>query len=410
MNTFDQEVSKMSGHKLSGFYSGHKICGFTKNEMRNMLFFFENIEAFGYKIQKMHGLGYILGDFGPQNICHLVANQITKAEVGPLPLIRLGAQITHPKEGDDVNFWFTSVNYDNSGTASVKDDLEAICYLLIYCINETLPWCSEHGQIMSPMGQSTREIKAICNTNELCYGLPSKVFRYLKYVKSLKSNAEPDYSKCWELLAEQFQSISFRNFLSTSGACKMKMPDDPEASKSKECISYSSDKSLNPLCGKIVSLKNKQIMNSSTNNDCNLINRSKLMDGNKARRRYKRRKVSKKISSAPLNKLGPNPIAPRELIGSSIYQVPSKNSRCISRHSGSISQDKRQKARRYGSSKPQLKNMKIFSVVSRCKSKHQSNSEILDEIDDLTILSAECVTVRRVNVLNPHSSVFKRFC
>ncbi|CAI2370781.1 unnamed protein product [Moneuplotes crassus] len=399
----------MSGHKLSGFYSGHKICGFTKNEMRNVLFFFENIEAFGYKIQKMHGLGYILGDFGPQNVCHLVANRITKTGVGPLPLIRLGAQITHPKGENDENFWFTSVNYDNSGIASVKDDLEAICYLLIYCINETLPWCSEHGQTMFPMSQSAKEIKAICITNELCYGLPSKIFRYLKYVKSLKPNTEPDYSKCWELLTEQFQSISFRNFLSTSGVWKMKMSDYPEVSKSKEFISYSSDKSLNPLCGKIISLKNKQNMNSSVNNECNLISKSKRVDGNKARRRYQGRKLSNKISSVPLNKLGPNPIAPRELIGSSIYQVPSKNSRCVSRHSGSISQDRRQKARRYGSSKPQLKNMKIFSVVSRCQSKHQSNSEILDEIDDLTILSAECVTARRVKVLNPHSSVFKRF-
>mmetsp|Transcript_7992 Transcript_7992/g.7559 ORF Transcript_7992/g.7559 Transcript_7992/m.7559 type:complete len:114 (+) Transcript_7992:97-438(+) len=89
------------------------------------------------------------------------------------------------------------------------------------------------------------------------------------------------------------------------------------------------------------------------------------------------------------NNLGKSPIAPKELIGLSIYQVSSKNPREFSKMSGSMSHEWKNKSLRYGiGSRLQLKDLRISSVISR-RSKCQSINGKVEDIDDLTALSAE---------------------
>ena len=88
---------------------------------------------------------------------------------------------------------FSSVNSMRGAELSRRDDLESIGYMLIYLVNDGLPWSSyEKGQISERFGKIF-SLKANIKNEELCKGFPSEMCDYMNYVKSLKFEENPNY-------------------------------------------------------------------------------------------------------------------------------------------------------------------------------------------------------------------------
>lgn len=99
---------------------------------------------------------------------------------------------------------FVSVNIHLGSTASFRDDLESIAYLLVYLLQGGLPW---YGLNIAKLTEKqTRESKQITNSFELCRDLPSEFEMLLKYAKSLTPEDIPDYN----LLRKAFSALAFR--------------------------------------------------------------------------------------------------------------------------------------------------------------------------------------------------------
>ncbi|CAD8166792.1 unnamed protein product [Paramecium octaurelia] len=106
---------------------------------------------------------------------------------------------------------YASINAHKGLSLSRRDDMESLCYMLIYLLKGQLPWqnlqfTSEEDKI-NQVGQ----LKIKIDTNELCQGLPIEFARYLDYVKGLPFKSEPNYKYCLSL----FRKISNEhNYLS----------------------------------------------------------------------------------------------------------------------------------------------------------------------------------------------------
>ena len=98
---------------------------------------------------------------------------------------------------------FCSINSMKGLEMTRRDDMESIGYMLIYLIKGTLPWiCFENSPFLEKY-EKVYKIKANISNEELCKDLPIEICKYMKYVKSLKYEEQPNY----EYLRQLFFSI-----------------------------------------------------------------------------------------------------------------------------------------------------------------------------------------------------------
>lgn len=86
---------------------------------------------------------------------------------------------------------------------SRRDDLESLAYILIYLGTGTLKWLNIPAKTKRQKYTRIMEIKRETPLEELCAGLPGEFIDYLKYVRSLQFEDEPDYT----LLRDLFKTI-----------------------------------------------------------------------------------------------------------------------------------------------------------------------------------------------------------
>ncbi|CAK81420.1 unnamed protein product (macronuclear) [Paramecium tetraurelia] len=106
---------------------------------------------------------------------------------------------------------YASSNAHKRLSLSRRDDMESLCYMLIYLLKGQLPWqnlqfTSEEDKI-NQVGQ----MKMRLDSNELCQGLPIEFAIYLDYVKGLHFKLEPNYKYCLSL----FRKVSKEHNFST---------------------------------------------------------------------------------------------------------------------------------------------------------------------------------------------------
>lgn len=93
---------------------------------------------------------------------------------------------------------YCSLNSHAGAEHTRRDDLESIAYVLIYLRRGSLPW--QGLQSRSKSLQRKRQIPI----DKLCIGLPSAFESYLRYLRDLGFNEEPDY----DYLRNTFLDIS----------------------------------------------------------------------------------------------------------------------------------------------------------------------------------------------------------
>ena len=99
---------------------------------------------------------------------------------------------------------------------SRRDDLESFGYVLLYFAKgRWLPWLRYEYQNMkrSELIIKVREMKLAMNEEILCEGLPYEFVLYLKYVKNLKFEEEPDYKYLYGLFISILTKQTMKNDL-----------------------------------------------------------------------------------------------------------------------------------------------------------------------------------------------------
>ena len=88
---------------------------------------------------------------------------------------------------------FSSINSMEGYESSRRDDLISIGYMLIFLIKGELPWSKIKYVQTSERYIKLLNLKKNTTNEELCKNLPSEFCDYIKYVKSLKFQEEPNY-------------------------------------------------------------------------------------------------------------------------------------------------------------------------------------------------------------------------
>ena len=76
---------------------------------------------------------------------------------------------------------------------SRRDDIECICYTLIYLANGFLPWQKIVAKHKKEKYQRILNYKVTTDIDTLCKGLPKEFMFMLKHSRSIEFEEEPDY-------------------------------------------------------------------------------------------------------------------------------------------------------------------------------------------------------------------------
>lgn len=90
---------------------------------------------------------------------------------------------------------YMSLNTHRCDQQTPRDDLEALCYCLMYlCFRGRLPWMGITAKTPEAMIMSIGRTKASISVDQLCKSLPTQFKYYLKYVRGLGFHDKPDYN------------------------------------------------------------------------------------------------------------------------------------------------------------------------------------------------------------------------
>ena len=87
---------------------------------------------------------------------------------------------------------------------SRRDDLESICYLLIYFLKGGLPWQKMKANNKQEKYHKIMDKKMSTQSEIMCKGLPIEFSNFLNYVRSLRFEDKPDYSFLKKIFRELF--------------------------------------------------------------------------------------------------------------------------------------------------------------------------------------------------------------
>lgn len=158
------------------------------------------------RLEQMHDLDYLHRDLKPENLA-IGEGQASRL----IYLLDFGLARKYRNQGCHIPYRehrgltgtlrYASINAHLGLELSRRDDLESFCYLLIYFVKGALPW---QGVMAAKSQRNDRvlELKLGSGFNVLCRGLPSEFALALRYVRSLRFEAEPDYAYIRRLLRD----------------------------------------------------------------------------------------------------------------------------------------------------------------------------------------------------------------
>ncbi|KAI6096387.1 kinase-like domain-containing protein, partial [Pisolithus sp. B1] len=148
-------------------------------------------------LEYIHSCGYIHGDMKPQNILMGLSDQGSTAFLVDFGVAK---QYHNSATGDHIPFHnaccltgtpsFASVNSHVGAELGWHDDLESLCYVLIYFLCGSLPWldnsCRKSASLILKLKRTTP-------VEVLCSGIPGEFRTILVYVHSLSFAETPAY-------------------------------------------------------------------------------------------------------------------------------------------------------------------------------------------------------------------------
>ena len=103
---------------------------------------------------------------------------------------------------------FASANSLRGVVQSRRDDLESLCYILLFFMKGSLPWDNIHGNSENDDTLLIYKIKKYMKPELLFFNLPQETIDFFKYCKKLDFEQKPDYNYLRSLL---LKILNFRN-------------------------------------------------------------------------------------------------------------------------------------------------------------------------------------------------------
>lgn len=154
-------------------------------------------------LETLHSLHFVHRDIKPQNFLiglKSFQRQIYLIDYGLARKFQ-DTGIFRCSEGQPTGTLpYMSINIHLGLTASPRDDLESLAYVLIYLIRGDLPWHNPDQSCLSE--QVVRGRKQRTDIMQLCKGLPVELEVLLRYARGLQSNDSINY----EALKREFSS------------------------------------------------------------------------------------------------------------------------------------------------------------------------------------------------------------
>ena len=93
---------------------------------------------------------------------------------------------------------YASLNVHEGMECSRRDDLEALCYMLISLHVGRLPWSCVREKTLALKLKKIAEMKKELELSKICSGCPEAIYKMLMYCRQLDYDEEPNYSKLQE--------------------------------------------------------------------------------------------------------------------------------------------------------------------------------------------------------------------
>ncbi|CAD8186793.1 unnamed protein product [Paramecium pentaurelia] len=121
---------------------------------------------------------------------------------------------------------YTSINSHLGSEQSRRDDLEAMCYVLMYLYNGQLPWQNLSCQTRQEKFLKILEAKQKLAIGQLEINIPTVLKQIYDHSKGLRFDEQPNYTKMKELCKEGFNKSRPYCFDWCTQDCKLKPYND----------------------------------------------------------------------------------------------------------------------------------------------------------------------------------------
>ncbi|XP_033249747.1 casein kinase I [Drosophila miranda] len=169
------------------------------------------------RLENLHAIGFIHRDIKPDNFLMGTGKQAHK-----LFLIDFGLSkrymdtesLLHIPFRKDRNLTgtvrYASVNAQKGIEQSRRDDLESMCHCLMYFNLGKLPWQGIAAASKKQKYEMILEKKSGTKIEELCKAFPSEFAVFMKYIRSMRFNEDPDYNYMRQLFRLLSRTLNYQ--------------------------------------------------------------------------------------------------------------------------------------------------------------------------------------------------------
>lgn len=159
-------------------------------------------------IQKVHSTGVVHRDLKPANLCMGRGKNATTVHVIDYSVAKL-----YEEQDVAVNKFVGTTRYASTsahiGAAiSRKDDLESICYIMMYLYKGRLPWSQHENLSLAELNAYVRDWK-MRPLNEVCEEYPAFFKDCLEYLRRIKFNEDPEYCLLIAIICKLMEKMNY---------------------------------------------------------------------------------------------------------------------------------------------------------------------------------------------------------